>query len=165
MRRRSATGLGALLALGALGGAVAISDELAGAERGARRAYAAALAEREAAAAAADSGPAASADAGNSRTLCLRGAETVVARVTRFLGSKVVDDSGRLDVSALARTSRRAAEVDRSAALPQRMGRVRAPAPPGSPAEPAWRPIDPPDRICVELSELAHGKRRALGAK
>jgi len=162
MRRRSATGLGVLLAVSSVGGAMLISDQLADARRGERRAYAAALAGREAAAAGADPGAATVPAAATSRTLCMRGAETVVARVARFLDSPVVDEAGRLDVGALARTSRRAAELDRSAALPQRMGRRRAESPG------AWEPIEPPDRICVELPELlapAHGKRRAAGAK
>jgi len=169
MRRRSAAGVGIVLALAAAGGAAAISRELAGERRGERHAYAAALAEREAAAAGAEGAPGAAraaAPAAGSRTLCLRGADTVVARVARFLDARVVDDSGRLDVSALARTSRRAAEVDRSASVPQRMGRQRGPVETGTGgARPApWQPIDPPDRICVELAELSsHGKRRAAG--
>lgn len=166
MRRRSATGLGVLLAIGAVGGAMAISDRLAEARRGERSAYAAALSEREDAAAAAGPGRAHAVEAGRARTLCLRGAETVVARVGRFLDSRVVNGSGRLDLAALTRTSRRATEVDRSAQLPQRMGRRRAPvSAEGAGGKPAWQPIEPPERICVELAELSHGKRRAAGAK
>jgi hypothetical protein len=166
MRRRSATGLGVLLAVGAVGGAMAISDRLADARRGERSAYAAALAEREAAASAAGAGQAQPVEPGRSRTLCLRGAETISARVARFLDARVVDGAGRLDLSSLARTSRRAAELDRSASVPQRMGRRRAVgAEAGAGAQPVWQPIEPPDRICVELAELSHGKRRAAGAK
>jgi hypothetical protein len=155
-----------VLALSSVAGAMAISSRMAEARRGERQAYARALAEREAAAA--EAGAESGAPAGRSRTLCMRGADTVVARVARFLDSRLVDGEGRLDVSALVRTSRRAAELDRSGALPQRMGRRRAaPAPDGTPT---WEPIEPPERICVELAELAvpgraQGNRRAAGAK
>jgi len=166
MRRRSATGLGVLLALSSLAGATAISSRMAEARREERRVYREALAAREAAAAAAGAEPPGAAGPVRSHTLCLRGAETVAARVARFLDSRPIDASGRLDVAALGRLSRRAAEVERGAALPQRMGRRRAAAD----AALAWLPIDPPDRICVELPDAgggrpAHGSRGAAGAK
>ncbi len=169
MRRRAATGLGVLLATSSVAGAMAISGELAEARRAERLAYASALSEREAEAAAAGADRPRAAARVQTRTLCLRGAETVVARVARFLDSRPIDDGGRLDLTALARLSRRAAEVDRSAELPQRMGRRRG-QPPGPGEAVAWEPIDPPDRICVELVDPApgaspHGSRRALGAK
>src|SRR5919198_3933561 len=105
MHRRAATGLGALLALSSLAGALAISDQLAGARHGERAAYASALAGREAEAAAAGAElaerPEATASS-PSRTLCLRGVETVVARLARFLDLRPIDDGGRLDLPALA---------------------------------------------------------------
>jgi hypothetical protein len=159
MRRRAATAVGIVLAVAAAGGAMAFSDLLSDARRGERQAYAAALAEREQAADRSEQGPAQVPAETRSRTLCLRGAETVVARVARFLDSELLDEGGRLDVAALARTSRRAAEPDRGAALPQRMGRRR-----DGDTE-AWQPIEPPDRICVELAQLPQGKRGARGAK
>jgi hypothetical protein len=137
---------------------MALSGELAGARRGERGAYGAALAEREAAAASAEADRSGRGAAG-SRTLCLRGAETPAARVARFLEARTVDAAGRLDVAALARVSRRAAELERGAALPQRMGRRRAAS--GD----AWEPIEAPDRICLELAGGDHGSRRAPGAK
>ena len=155
-----------MLALSSVAGAMVISSRMAEARRGERQAYARALAEREAAAAAA--GAESTAPASRSRTLCMRGADTVVARVARFLDARLVDAAGNLDVSALVRTSRRAAELDRSGALPQRMGRRRAA--PGPDGAPTWEPIQPPERICVELAELvspprAQGSRRTAGAK
>jgi hypothetical protein len=148
MRRRAATAVGVALAVGAAGGAMAFSDQLSDARRSDRRDYAAALAEREQAADRSESGPTQAPAEARSRTLCLRGAETVVARVARFLDPGLVDGVGRLDVAALTRTSRRAAEPDRGAALPQRMGRRR-----DGDAK-TWQPIEPPDRICVELAEV-----------
>jgi hypothetical protein len=161
-----------LLALASLAGAMVIARQLAEARRVERRAYAAALAEREAdAVATALDDDAASQASGQarSRTLCLRGAETVVARVARFLDSRVIDAAGQLDLVALARTSRRAAELDRSAALPQRMGRRRVGSTVAADEKPTWQPIEPPERICLELAEAPRtrpqGNRRALGAK
>jgi hypothetical protein len=167
MRRRSATGLGLVLALSSLGGAAVISNHIAEARQGDRRAYRDALSAREDAAAALGAAPV-DASAAATRTLCLRGAETVAARVARFLGARPLDAAGKLDVPALARLSRRAAEVERSVPVPQRMGRRRASDPTRTAL--AWLPIEPPDRICVELPEpsgdgAAHGKRRAAGAK
>lgn len=138
---------------------MAIAGRLAEARRGERQSYRAALAARESVATAARPAPPRGA-AADSKTLCLRGAETVAARVARFLDSRPVDAAGRLDLGALARLSRRAAELDRRAEVPQRMGRQRSDAGDG------WDPIDPPDRICVEMEEgEAHGSRRAGGAK
>jgi hypothetical protein len=154
--------MGVTLAVAAAGGAMAFSHQLSDARRGERQAYAAALAEREEAADRSEPGPAVPPAEPSSRTLCMRGAETVVARVSRFLDSELLDQGGRLDIAALTRTSRRAAEPDRGAVLPQRMGRRRAGA--DGDAE-AWQPIEPPERICVELAELPQGKRRARGAK
>jgi len=166
MRRRSATGLGVLLALSSVAGVLVLAGELAEARRDAERNYRSALAAREHSAGTAEALESARsayrAGAAPSRTLCLRGAETVAARAARFLDSRLLDEAGRLDAGALARLSRRAAELDRSAALPQRMGRRRAS---GATGESVWESIVPPDRVCVEMPQLAHGSRRAGGAK
>jgi hypothetical protein len=158
MQQRTAVIAGIGMAVCAAAAVILLSARLAADQRAERHGYQEAMAyQRRAAGRALPAARAASTPA-RSRTateLCVRGVDGFAASVRAALPAAgmpdVLDDAGRLDVTAFVALSDLALRAERwveqargAPALPQRMGRVR-----GEGAEaPAWQPLAPPRVAC-----------------
>lgn len=151
MNRRTATLLGALVAIAAAALIIGLSGLLAAERQGDRERYAAAMARQRRAA-----GRAAPVTAAESRApraaFCVRGVDTFASTLRAALSLQLVDGQQRLDVAALRAVSSLAIRAERyveqavaGPALPQRMGRTRHVAEDG---RTAWKPLEPPRVGC-----------------
>jgi hypothetical protein len=162
MQQRTAALAGVGMAACAAAAVILLSAGLAADQRAERHGYQEALAQQRRAAGRSLRAHQTPAPRRPSGELCVRGVDGFAASLRAALPAAgradamdALDDAGRLDMPAFTALSDLALRAERwleqargAPALPQRMGRTRAPAGPDADAEPAWQPLAPARVAC-----------------
>jgi hypothetical protein len=164
MQQRTAVLVGIGMAACAAAGVILLSAGLAADQRAERHGYQQALAQQRRAAGRSLPAARTPVPRRGAGELCVRGVEGFAESLRTALPAAggpdaldVLDDTGRLDVTAFAALSDMALRAERwveqargAPALPQRMGRTRRAGADASAAadEPAWQPLEPARVTC-----------------
>jgi hypothetical protein len=162
MQQRTAVLVGIGMAACAAAAVILLSAGLAAEQRAERDGYQQALAQQRRAAGRSLPAPRTPVPPRGAGELCVRGVEGFAESLRTALpaaGSPdaldVLDDAGRLDVTAFAALSDMALRAERwveqargAPALPQRMGRTRRAGAALDADEPAWQPLEPARIAC-----------------